>query len=219
MGGGDKLFHKRKARKLSEHGRRKAKRDPYDMVLIVCEGKTEESYFKGLIRDLKLNTANVQVPHNTAGSSPRNVVDFGLEEYNRTKEYDNVYCVFDKDKHSTYKETLDRVKRKKLRKDHSIHAITSVPCFEFWILLHYKETTKKFYSGQGSPCALVVRDLKEYIPNYEKGGKVSYASLKGELNKAINNAKKVAACCKASGTDDPSTQIHELILYLHQLKK
>jgi hypothetical protein len=39
MAGGDKLFHKRKARQLKDHTRQLTKRDPYDKVLIVCEGE------------------------------------------------------------------------------------------------------------------------------------------------------------------------------------
>lgn len=40
--GSDNLFHKRKERKAASLRRAKAKRSPYDVVLIVCEGaKTE----------------------------------------------------------------------------------------------------------------------------------------------------------------------------------
>jgi hypothetical protein len=47
--GTDDLFHKRKARRLETHRREKAKRAPYERILIVCEGKkTEPHYFQGL---------------------------------------------------------------------------------------------------------------------------------------------------------------------------
>jgi hypothetical protein len=35
--------------------------EPYDKVLIVCEGGTEVNYFKGLIGDLKLSTVNIEI--------------------------------------------------------------------------------------------------------------------------------------------------------------
>ncbi|XOF35037.1 MAG: RloB family protein [Candidatus Electrothrix sp. YB6] len=119
MGRSDKLFHKRKARSAADHKRRLAKRSPYDRVLIVCEGKkTEPDYFKALIDDLQLNTANIRIAENTAGSSPRNVVDLALHEYKKDKkagresgeQYDRVYCVFDKDQHVTYLEAIDIVR-------------------------------------------------------------------------------------------------------------
>ena len=47
--GCDDLFKKRKAKKLKDHQRKVAIREPYDRVLIVCEGeKTEPSYFMEL---------------------------------------------------------------------------------------------------------------------------------------------------------------------------
>ena len=44
--GSEDLFHKRKAKSAEQLERRKAKRSPYEKVLIVCEGeKTEPNYF------------------------------------------------------------------------------------------------------------------------------------------------------------------------------
>ena len=218
MGGGDKLFKKRKARKLSGHSRKRPRRDPYDVVLIVCEGRTEENYFKGLVNELQLNTANVLIPNNTTGSSPRNVVDFAVEKYNQTKDFDHVYCVIDKDNHSQYQQALDFIRRKKLRKGHAIHAITSVPCFEFWILLHYAMTTQSFYRGPGSACRHVIRELKQFIPDYEKASGSLFHMIKDRMDTAIHNARTVITHCACAVTDDPSTRIHELVLYLRQLK-
>ncbi len=218
MGGGDKLFQKRKARKLSGHSRNKASRDPYDMVLIVCEGETEEKYFKGLVNALQLNTANVLIPNNTAGSSPRNVVDFAIKKYNETKDFDKVYCVIDKDNHSQYQEALDFVRRKKFKKGHSMYAVTSVPCFEFWILLHYKMTTQGFYRGPGSACRLVIRELNPFIPDYEKASADLFNITRDRMDNAIQNAQTVIKHCATAGTDDPSTKVHEFVIYLRQLK-
>ena len=58
--GTDDLFHKRKAREAESLRRQAAKRVPYDVVLIVCEGeKTEPYYFKGLRKHLRLSNANI----------------------------------------------------------------------------------------------------------------------------------------------------------------
>ena len=72
--GSDNLFHKRKERRAASLRRARAKRYPYDTVLIVCEGeKTEPYYFKELRDDLQLNTANIEITGDTGGSSPGNV--------------------------------------------------------------------------------------------------------------------------------------------------
>jgi hypothetical protein len=64
------------------------------MVLIVCEGeRTEPNYFRAMVDDLQLNTANIVVAKNTAGSSPKTIVEFALKEYGKEKEYDRIYCI------------------------------------------------------------------------------------------------------------------------------
>ncbi len=215
----DQLFKKRKVRDARSLRRKRAKRSPYDMVLIVCEGeKTEPNYLKALIDDFRLNTANVVVAKNTAGSSPREIVDFALKEYRKEKEYDRVYCVFDKDRHTTYVSALDRIKRVRMGKGHSIRAITSVPCFEFWLLLHFVYTTKQFDSGPGSICANVIADLKHHIPNYIKGDVDIYRITREKLDIAIRHSKKVVIHCETGETDMPSTMMHELVEYLRGLK-
>ncbi len=215
----DQLFKKRKAKNARSLKRKRAKRSPYDMVLIVCEGeKTEPSYFRAMIDDLHLNTANIVVAKNTTGSSPKSIVEFALNEYRREKEYDRVYCVFDKDRHTTYNRALDIIRRARLKKGHSIIATTSVPCFEFWLLLHFNYTTKQYDTGSGSICANVISDLKEHLPNYTKGSYNAYQATKDWLNTAIVNSKRVSDHCETGGTDMPSTKIHELVEYLRDIK-
>lgn len=215
----DQLFEKREARHARSLRRNRAKRSPYDMVLIVCEGeKTEPNYFRAMIDDLQLNTANIVVAKNTAGSSPKSIVEFALNEYRKEKEYDRVYCIFDKDRHTTYKSALDRIRRARLCKGHSIIATTSVPCFEFWLLLHFVYTTKQFDFGFGSICATVISDLQDHLPNYEKGDHDIYQATKGRLEIAIANSKRVVHYCTTNGKEMPSTKIHELVEYLKNLK-
>lgn len=221
--GSDDLFRKRKARTTASLKRKRARRSPYDLVLIVCEGeKTEPNYFGELIDDLKLNTANIIIAKNTAGSAPRSVVEFALSEYEQEKEYNKVFCVFDKDQHPSYQEALDLVRRERAkgsRRGCPIFSVTSVPCFEFWLLLHFDYTTKLFDTGHGSICANVISDLEKHLPSYGKGDRNTYKTIKDRLSKAIKNAKEIDQHCKNGGTDTPSTEIYKLVEYLQQLKK
>lgn len=218
--GSDDLFHKRKTQTAQSLNRKKAKRSSYNMILIVCEGeKTEPNYFSELIDDLRLNTANIKIVGNNGGSAPISIVDFALTEYKKEKEYDRVYCVFDKDQHESYDNAIDKIKRAKLSKGHKIQAITSVPCFEFWLLLHYKSTTKQFGMKSGSICASVISDLEKHIPSYAKGDRDIYKITKTKIETAIENSKKVEKHCKSVGTDMPSTKVYELVEYLRKLKK
>lgn len=215
--GSDNIHGKRKARKTESLKRSRAKRDSYDTVLIVCEGeKTEPNYFTELRDDLKLNTANIEITGNPDGSSPMDVVNYGFEHY---QDYDRTFCVFDKDRHTNYQQALNKIRDKRQRRGHVLQAIASVPCFEFWLLLHFRMTTRNFASGPGSFCERVIAELETHLPGYAKGKKGLYRQTKERLEDAIKNAKEVARYCESTGTDHPSTQIHELISCLQNLKK
>ena len=167
--GTDNLFHKRKERKVELLRRRRAMKAPYDVILIVCEGaKTEPNYFTELKKALRLSNANVRICGR--GSDPLSVVDFAIETFRREPEFDRVYCVFDRDRHTTYPAALDKVRQTRLGKGSKIFAIPSVPCFEFWLLLHFTYTTRLFDAPAGdSICFRVVEELKKYLPAYQKG--------------------------------------------------
>jgi len=220
--GSDNLFHKRKARKAKSLRRFKAKRAPYDLVLIVCEGgKTEPNYLQELRDAFRLNTANIEIVGEGCGTAPRDVVSFAIDKYKQEKEYDRVYCVFDKDRHPTYSEALDRVLNTKLRRGHRIYAITSVPCFEIWLLLHFRYTTRGFgvRGADTSICGEVIELLQRDLPGYRKGMGGLFRRLQDRLDQAIQNAGQLKAHNVSAGTDNPSTEVHTLVEYLRNLNK
>jgi|SRR3989304_4703087 len=218
--GTDDLFHKRKAREVESLRRQAAKRAPYDIVLIVCEGaKTEPYYFKGLREHLRLNNANIVITDKKTGTDPLSVVNLAIKEFNKDPCYDKVYCVFDKDKHTTYAAALDKIRSTHLKKGATLHAITSIPCFEIWLLLHYVYTTRSFNTaGDVSNCDLIETELKKHIAGYQKGGRNIFEVVKDKTDSAITNAKRLEAFHQTSGTDNPSTKVHELVEYLQDLR-
>ena len=221
--GTDDLFHKRKARLAESHRREKARRAPYERVLIVCEGKkTEPCYFRGLCQDLRLNPKNVVIEDRKSGLDPKSLVTFAIETFKKDKDFDHVFCVFDKDKHVSYNAALDKIRATRLAGGTILHAITSVPCFEIWLLLHFTFTTHPFSAaGDDSNCALVIHELdrKGYIRGYEKGCRDIFNVLSDKLETAIHNTGKLENFHKTSQTDNPSTKVHELVQYLKGLKR
>jgi hypothetical protein len=217
----DQLFHRRKAKKAASLRREAQKREAYDLVLIVCEGgKTEPKYLQELCDAFKLSTANIRIVGDECGSSPRSVVDYAITEYRKERRYNRVFCVFDKDRHSTYNEALERIRTTKMGKGDSIEAITSVPCFEVWILLHFSYTTRAFGSTgpSGSICASVIKALKKHISVYDKGTSGLFFSLKERLQDAMIHASQLEKHIEVSGSDNPSTKMHQLVGYLRELK-
>ena len=219
--GSDDLHHKRKARAAKDLTRRKAARAPYEKVLIVCEGqKTEPYYFNDLKDHYGLNSANVEICGD-CGSDPLSILTYAKQKYREEKDagdpFDRVYCVFDKDSHGTYDQVLDEAARVK-PKD-TFFVVTSVPCFEYWLLLHFTYRTKPYAQlPANSPGDQVIRDLKNYIPDYEKCQKGLFTQLIEQLNFAKSNADRALTAARRCGTDNPTTHIHQLVEYLQRIK-
>ena len=224
--GTDNLHHKRKAKAADDLERKQARKQPYEKILIVCEGeKTEPHYFKEVVDYYELNTANVRIS-GECGSAPRSVVEYGTALFAAEKKafpknpYDRVYFVFDRDQHETYDEAMRKIKT--MRPKNTFFAINSVPSFEFWLLLHFECTTKPFKSiGKTSSGNAVLKALKGYMPEYEKGSENTFMILFSRLATAKKNANLVNAHAHATAnkTDNPTTQVHVLIEFMQNMKK
>ncbi len=218
--GTDNLHHRRKQRGAKSLQRKKPKREPYDYVLIVCEGsKTECRYLQDLVADLHLNSANIRITGN-CGSAPISVVQAAIDWFNADRDYDRVYCLFDRDDHASYQQALDRIATTRLKRTNGrkingqarFKAITSIPCFEYWLLLHFEYTTSPFApTAQASPCKQIIAILekKQYLAGYTKGMGGLYARTRSRLATAESNAAKALQAAHHAGTDNPSTRIHQ----------
>lgn len=221
--GSEDLFHKnRRPKKAADLKRGVKKRTPMKKILIVCEGeKTEPAYFLDLISSQKINAASVIEVTGDCGSSPKSVVEYAYERYRqehaRGAPYDNVYCVFDKDSHSCYQEALQRLQDLNPKK--VFVAINSVPCFEFWLLLHFTYSTKAYGNQKGnSSGAQMLDELKKYMPEYEKKNKGVFTQLLPRLDTALKNSHRVNASALEAGTDNPTTKIDSLVVFLLKVR-
>lgn len=231
MGSDDLFKKKRAAKKNAELARKPANKKALAKILIVCEGlKTEPGYFKDLISHFDLLTASVIDVSGDCGSSPMCVYQHARKKYtemqNQGAPYDEIYIVIDKDAHTDYMATLDAIQRSRPQKIWI--ATNSVPCFEYWLLLHYTYTTKAYLNlPNNSSGKQIVRELKKYIKDYEKGDKdifiKTFNSLESKnLNEVIVKAEESFTAAEASGTDNPSTKVHKLVerlLNLNEQKK
>ncbi|MCW8966253.1 MAG: RloB family protein [Candidatus Pacearchaeota archaeon] len=219
--GTDNLHHKRRAKRASDLARRKAKREPYEKVLIVCEGeKTEPNYFKKLKDHLELSSANVMVT-GECDSSPISIVDYAIQRYKLEKStgdsFDKVFCVFDKDSHQTYDNAVRKINAENPKG--VFVSIGSVPCFEYWLLLHYLYTTKPYEgAGKNSACGNLISELQNYLPGYEKCDASVFDQIVDELPRAIKYSERSLSEAQRNGTDNPSTYVHVLVEYLSEIK-
>jgi hypothetical protein len=168
-------------------GRRLPFRDPKPIILIVCEGeKTEKQYFLGFERACRNSRVKIEVAQEHG--VPRTLVEIA-KEYKREAEekaareedenlaYDSVWCVFDIDKHPNVADS------KEMARDNGIDLAISNPCFELWLLLHFRD-----YPGMQSHTK-IQKMLAEYVPGYNKHD--DYETYSASYPQAVARASKM----------------------------
>lgn len=221
--GSEDLFHKRKARAGADLQRQKRERARNKRYLIVCEGtKTEPHYFGELLEDLGIRPQVARIAPND-GVSPDRVVAHALYLYDEDATggdaYDAVYCVFDRDKHTTFEAAVQRTKDLSAAGKPLI-AITSNPCFEFWLLLHFGYSDQPFHAAGkksvGDQAVAALKSKPEFAA-YGKGKRGIYGALKDKIADALANAAQLRAHRDATGSVNPATDVDELVKAIQAL--
>ncbi|HDY7430000.1 TPA: RloB domain-containing protein [Vibrio vulnificus] len=227
--GSDNLFHKLKAKGKNEKKREHDKKMPYPKFLIVCEDTVSGyHYLMQAVNHYKLSTANFCIVG--LGQDPLSLVLEAENRYESEKtsirpEFDFVFCVFDRDTHSSYYPALSKIQsiNKKLEivdEDKNIFvAINSDPCFEIWLILHYIYTAKVYAPSQNKSAANnVVSDLKSYISDYDKSAKSVFTNTHEKLPTAFENASKLQAYCESHYVTSPCTKMNVLMEFIGNLR-
>ena len=216
-----------KHRQMRNLLRKQGKRARHDRILIVCEGsKTEPNYFGEIKSYYRIPTANIQILHSELGTSPLQVVEYAERLFKKgdlqrgipKKAFDQVFAVFDRDDNTDFYNALDKAQslNQKIKNDEkkliTFQAIPSIPCFEFWLLLHYEDVTALF------PRDEVMRKLKTHYPDYEKNAQDVWNHTKDKWELALNCATRLATTSSPHDNDKPYTAIGELVRTLTTLK-
>ncbi len=112
--------------------RKKAFKEPKRRLLVVCEGKvSEQEYLSGFERWKR--SATCQVVSIGLGQDPKNVVKEAKKKAKADRQYDEIWCVFDRDAHTRFAEACEMAQSNKFK------LAVSNPCFELWLLLHHQD--------------------------------------------------------------------------------
>jgi hypothetical protein len=224
MGRDNQPKHRQVARSLK---RRESKRQTYERILIVCEGqKTEPNYLRDIQQHYRLSTTHVQVLHSAHGTEPQQVLEHALSVFNKgdrdrgifPRAFDRIVVVFDRDEHKTYHLTLDQAEQVsgRLKNDDgeavTIEPVTSVPCFELWLLLHFEDVRASLTRQQA------IARLGEHLPDYAKNGHGYWARTLSRLEQASSRAAQLESEHTARDGSKPFTGMHRLVGRLVHLK-
>lgn len=189
-------------------GRRQPSRERKPKILIVCEGKlTEPQYFEGFKRACRNALVDIEIASGQgvpmtlveeSKSRMEKAEDAAKREKDDNLAYDSVWCVFDVDEHPHIPEASERARV------WGIDLAISNPCFELWLLLHFKDHPGMKDRKQ------VKRLLQKHVPGYDKS--VKYATYSDGYSIAVTRAAQLAKIAEDVGTPghNPTTGVYRL---------
>jgi hypothetical protein len=197
-------------RNESRYYNRKANTRPLrQRFLIICEGKeTEVKYFQSFPVPKKV------IDVRGLGQNTLSLVKKAIKIRNDEKEFDRVWCVFDRDDYSKaqFKQACD------IAQSEDIDIAYSNEAFEIWYILHlqYRDTAISRNEYERILTNLMRdKQLFNRQEKYQKNIHDMYEKLKPFQRTAIANAKKLIQTRDDSGLDpydmNPSTTVYKLV--------
>ncbi|QSJ18461.1 RloB domain-containing protein [Nostoc sp. UHCC 0702] len=208
--------------------RRSGNKNSRNYILIVVEGEeTEYNYVCALKHELELSTVDIKVVPAYGGdplvtvNEAEKLCQENERNSNRgnTVRFDKVFCIFDDDnKPKKYQEALPKAQK------NGFETITSIPCFEFWFLLHYCYTTSPFANYKELCPKLETEMIKAGVLKkgelYNKSDKELYKKLKSQQDNAIKHAVRLEKNHpNEDGCTNPSTKVHIFVQELQKQKQ
>ena len=195
--------------------RKSLKREYAKQIFIRCEGKeTEPNYLRKFVRECGLDNKKVKVQiTDTEYTSAVQLIDEVVGD--RESENDELWVVYDKDGYTKHAEAYVNAR------DKGVNIAFSSISFEFWILLHFKYTTKCFAKSKQLEKQL---EKGGYFSEYRKGDVNIFDKIFGQTQIAITNAKRVRKHHTKSSNDkmyklNPYTNVDELLHAIENLRK
>lgn len=191
---------------ISSLTRRPGKLPPAKSVLIVCGGtKTEPNYFQAVRRQYRLTAVEIVATR----LGPVGVVREAVSLANKRKQagepiYDELWCVLDVENLITNPSFPQAVNE---GKTHQLGLAVSNPAFEYWLLLHFQETTRPYHDASD-----LLADLRVHLPNYQKN-LTEFAVFLERMDMAIERAARIWSDHpdKGTGFPNPSTTVFILV--------
>jgi hypothetical protein len=193
-----------------KRGRRPPFRDPKPTILVVSEGEdTEPEYLYGFVKDCRNPRVKIEVVHKrgdpqylveAAKRRKESADDAATREEDENLAYDSVWCVFDVDANSRAAITA----AEQLARNNGIGTAVSNPCFELWLLLHFRENP----GMQGR--AKMRHMLTKHVPYYDKH--VDYGTYSAGYTEATKRSKQMDEAAENAGEPgrNPTTGVYKL---------
>lgn len=188
-------------------------REERQRFLVYCEGElTEITYFKGIRRELR--AATVQIEIGSHHGEPHGLVRRAIAHQrlaprrarDRFEVYDQVWCVFDVESPQPHPRLDDALH---LARRFGVQCAVSNPCFELWLLLHFREQTGHLTTAEA--CKLLAACPCGYRTTAKQ---LDYDSLRVHREHASERAERLDVRTATAPTvrdRNPWTSVHALV--------
>jgi len=222
------MIRLRTPRIFGERQNQEASKLPKSVIIIACEGKTEENYFKIFssknkiikVKDISVEILEKQEASDTK-SAPMHVLNL-LDEYARHYQIDNdeLWMVIDRDRQNNSKKQLEEIINSCKKNNYNI--ALSNPCFELWLLLHVRDLSEyddltiikikanKRISSSKKSKRFIEKELSLTVGGYKKG-KVDTSIFLRNINNAIKRAKQLDLSYPKRKIDNLGTTVFLLV--------
>jgi hypothetical protein len=184
-------------------------------VIVFTEGEaTEVSYVDAIKRLQDQCVVRVDDRHGEPGAlvrlaiaEARRLARIGRDEGAPGNEAPRVWCVFDRDQHPN----VDALIRQ--AEDAGVSVAFSHPCFELWLLVHFRQ----YGAPAAGVCGGLVDEVDGRIAGYKARGKrVALTDVTGRYAHAKEQAERLAKQHERDGISiptqrDPSTDVWRLV--------
>lgn len=198
----------------SKYKRTIKKRVPHETIAVFMEGTvTEPEYLSSLLARLNIPKELVKC-FPSDHSDPKGLVDDAVKTKKRSEKnakkggvvIDSWWVIVDTECGSSErKRNLSEAIQK--ARDNNIWLCQSDPSFEYWLLLHYKYSTKSYENSD--QC---LYDLKKFMPDYKPNYKhPDINTLMGLVEDAVHNASRLRKNYTSFGNKSPRTDCDLLI--------
>ncbi len=200
------------ARKKSQppYSRRKSNtRKIRKRFLIVCEGHTEEKYFREFqVLGRETKTATISLKIENAKAVGITVVREAIKFKAKDGDYgdDEVWCVFDRDAKSENYNQQNFNTAIELAFNDQCNLAISNDAFELWLLLHYE-----YYTSDTHRSKINQKLTQRLGTKYEKNAEQIYKQLKDKESQAIKNARKLWLSYSQHNSKSEDLELSELI--------
>lgn len=171
---------------IKKRGTNRRKLKPVYLIIAEGKNKTEVLYLSHFQDQGKSYSIRfVKAGYKTDVDSLYNVLIAKWEELDLSaKKGDLGFVILDIDNDPLKAQKVSALVQS--NKNTAVRFVVSNPTFEVWLLLHFKYSTKQYKNGNS-----VIKDLRRYLPNYEKN-RDCFEVCKDKMKDAVDNSTKLA---------------------------